>query len=95
MFQDLVEVDRLGLLPTLALLLAVSLGDGLGGLTGLLGSLSGSFGWHGVLVFTKSGIYVMTTESQIQIFGQSAAFYTAEMFHLVPPLTNQMEAASM
>ena len=80
MFQDLVEVDRVGLLPTLALLLAVSLGDGLGGLTGLLGSLSGSFGWHGVLVFTKSGIYVMTTESQIQILGSLPPFIRQKCF---------------
>ena len=40
LLQDLVDVDRVGLLPPLALLLAISLGDRLGGLTGLLGCFS-------------------------------------------------------
>ncbi|CAL4125574.1 unnamed protein product, partial [Meganyctiphanes norvegica] len=46
LLQDLVDVDRVRFLPLLTLLLAISLGDGLGGLAGLLGSLSGGFGWH-------------------------------------------------
>ena len=46
LLQDLVDVDGVRLLPPLALLLAISLGDGLCGLTGLLGSLSGGLGWH-------------------------------------------------
>ena len=47
LLQDLVDVDGVRFLPPLAFLLAISLGDGLGGLTGLLGSFSGGFGWHG------------------------------------------------
>ena len=46
LLEDLVDVDGVGLLPPLALLLAISLGDGLGGLAGLLGSFSGGLGWH-------------------------------------------------
>ena len=46
LLQDLVDVDRVGFLPLLTFLLAISLGDGLGGLAGLLGSLSGGLGWH-------------------------------------------------
>ena len=45
LLQHLVDVDGIGLLA-LALLLVVSLGDLLLGLTGLLGSLSGGFGGH-------------------------------------------------
>ncbi len=40
LLQDLVDVDGVGLLPLSFPLLLVSLGNGLGGLTGLLGSLS-------------------------------------------------------
>ena len=46
LLEDLVDVDRVRFLPLLAFLLAISLGDGLGGLAGLLGSLSGGLGWH-------------------------------------------------
>ena len=46
LLEDLVDVDGVAFLPLLALFLAISLGDGLGGLAGLLGSLSGGFGWH-------------------------------------------------
>ena len=45
LFQHLVDVDGIGLLP-LGLLLLVSLGDGLGGLACLLGGLSGGLGGH-------------------------------------------------
>ena len=45
LLQHLVDVDAVALLP-LALLLLVALGDGLLGLAGLLGGLSGGFGWH-------------------------------------------------
>ena len=45
LLQHLVDVDSIGLLAG-ALLLLVSLGDVLLGLTGLLGSLSGNFGGH-------------------------------------------------
>ena len=38
LLQDLVDVDGVGLLPLVPLLLLVALGDGLGGLAGLLGS---------------------------------------------------------
>ena len=40
LLQDLVDVDGVGLLPLSFPLLLVSLGNGLGGLAGLLGSLS-------------------------------------------------------
>ena len=40
LFQHLVDVDGVGLLPLSLLLLLVTLGDGLGGLAGLLGSFS-------------------------------------------------------
>ena len=46
LLQDLVDVDRVRFLPLLTPLLAISLGDGLGSLAGLLGSLSGGLGWH-------------------------------------------------
>ena len=46
LLEHLVDVDSVGLLPALLLLL-VSLGDVLLGLTGLLGSLSGNLGGHG------------------------------------------------
>ena len=46
LLQDLVDVDGIRLLPFLLTLLLVSLGDSLLGLARLLGSLSGSFGWH-------------------------------------------------
>ena len=45
LLEDLVDVDAVGFLP-LAFLLLVALGDRFLGLTGLLGSLSGGFGWH-------------------------------------------------
>ena len=45
LLQHLVDVDAVGLLPA-ALLLLITLGDGLLGLTGLFGSLSGGLGWH-------------------------------------------------
>ena len=46
LLQHLVDVDGVGLLPSLLLLLLVSLGDGLGGLAGLLGGFSRNLGWH-------------------------------------------------
>ena len=46
LLEDLVDVDRVRFLPLLAFLLAISLGDGLGGLAGLLGSFSRGLGWH-------------------------------------------------
>ena len=46
LLEDLVDVDRVRFLPLLAFLLAISLGDGLGGLAGLLGSFSGGLGRH-------------------------------------------------
>ena len=45
LLQHLVDVDAVGFLPA-ALLLLITLGDGLLGLTGLFGSLSGGLGWH-------------------------------------------------
>ena len=47
LLQHLVDVDGIGLLPPLLLLLLVSLLDGLGGLARLLSSLSGNLGGHG------------------------------------------------
>ena len=47
LLQDLVDVDGVGLLPLALLLLLVSLGNGLGSLARLGGSLSGGLGWHG------------------------------------------------
>ena len=52
LLQHLVDVDAVGFLPP-ALLLLVALGDRLLGLPGLLGSLSGGFGWHGEYVRNK------------------------------------------
>ena len=46
LLQDLVDVDGVGLLPLVPLLLLVALGDGLGGLAGLLGSFSRNLWWH-------------------------------------------------
>ena len=46
LLEHLVDVDAVGFLPPALLLLSISLGDGLLGLAGLLGSLSGGFGWH-------------------------------------------------
>ena len=48
LLQDLVDVDGVRFLPLLFSLLSISLGDGLGGLTGLLGGLPGGLGWHEV-----------------------------------------------
>ena len=45
LFQHLVDIDGVGFFPFLGPLLVV-LRDVLGGLTGLLGSLSGGFGGH-------------------------------------------------
>ena len=45
LLENLVDVDSVGFTP-LALLLLISLGDRLLGLTGLLGGLSGYFGRH-------------------------------------------------
>ena len=47
LLEDLVDVDGIGLLPLALLLLLVALGDGLGGLARLGGSLSGGLGRHG------------------------------------------------
>ena len=55
LLQDLVDVDRVRFLPLLTFLLAITLGDGLGGLAGLLGSFSRGLGWHGELIF--AGIF--------------------------------------
>ena len=46
LLQHLVDVDGVGLLPLVPLLLLVALGDGLGGLAGLLGSFSRDLGRH-------------------------------------------------
>ena len=46
LLEDLVDVDGVGLLPLVLLLLLVALGDGLGGLAGLLGSFSRDLGRH-------------------------------------------------
>ena len=46
LLEDLVDVDGVGLLPLVPLLLLVALGDGLGGLAGLLGSFSRNLGRH-------------------------------------------------
>ena len=46
LLQDLVDVDGIGFLPPLVLLLLVSLGDGLGGLSCSFGSLSGGLWGH-------------------------------------------------
>ena len=46
LLQHLVDVDGVGFLPLLALFLAISLGNGLGGFTGLLVCLSRGFWWH-------------------------------------------------
>ena len=40
LLEDLVDVDGVAFLPLLTLLLAITLGDGLGSLAGLFGSLS-------------------------------------------------------
>ena len=56
LLQDLVDVDRVGFLPLLAFLLAISLGDGLGGLAGLLGSFTGGLGWHDCCVTGNTSI---------------------------------------
>ena len=47
LLQDLVDVDGIGFLPLLVLLLLIALGDGFLGLARLLGGLSGGFGRHG------------------------------------------------
>ena len=47
MTYNLVDVDGIGLLPLALPLLLVALGDGLGGLARLGGSLSGGLGRHG------------------------------------------------
>ena len=54
LLQHLVDVDSVGLLP-LVLLLLVSLGDVLLGLAGLLGGLSGGLGGHDELLFVRIG----------------------------------------
>ena len=46
LLQHLVDVDGVGLLPSLLLLLLVSLGDGLGSLARLLGSFPRNLWWH-------------------------------------------------
>ena len=46
LFQHLVDVDGIGFLPSALLLLLVTLGDGLGSLSRLLGSFSRNFWWH-------------------------------------------------
>ena len=46
LLEDLVDVDGIGFLPPLVLLLLVSLGDGLGGLSCSFGSLSGGLWGH-------------------------------------------------
>ena len=45
LLEDLVDVDAVAFLP-LALLFLIALGDGLLGLAGLLGGLSGGLGRH-------------------------------------------------
>ena len=54
LLQHLVDVDGVGLLPSLLLLLLVSLGDGLGSLARLLRSFSGNLGWHCSVVVARS-----------------------------------------
>ncbi len=46
LLQHLVDVDCVGLLSLAVLLLVTSLGDGLLGLSGLLGGFSSGLGWH-------------------------------------------------
>ena len=46
LFENLVDVDSVGLLPLSLLLLLVTLGDSFLGFARLLGSLSGGFGRH-------------------------------------------------
>ena len=53
LLQDLVDVDRVALLPP-ALLLLVPFADVLLGLSGLLGGLSAGFGCHNVLGLLKT-----------------------------------------
>ena len=51
LLQHLVDVDGIRFLPSLLLLLLITLGDGLGSLSRLLGSFSRNFWWHvGVLL---------------------------------------------
>ena len=52
LLENLVDVDSVRFTP-LALPLLISLGDGLLGLTGLLGGLSGNLGWHDVLALAE------------------------------------------
>ena len=46
LLQHLVDVDGIRFLPSLLLLLLITLGDGLGSLSRLLGSFSRNFWWH-------------------------------------------------
>ena len=56
-----------GFLPLLAFLLAISLGDGLGGLAGLFGSFSGGLGWHVECVVARSSSrYLYDAQDQDQ-----------------------------
>ena len=47
LLQHLVDVDGIRFLPSQLLLLLITLGDGLGSLSRLLGSFSRNFWWHG------------------------------------------------
>ena len=67
LFQDLVDVDSIRFL-TLAVLLLVSLGNGLGGLSCLLGGFTGYFWWHVVVV--RDSEKLMTTHKMLCLFKQ-------------------------
>ena len=59
LFQDLVDVDSIRFL-TLAVLLLVSLGNGLGGLSCLLGGFTGYFWWHVVVLMNSEKLIIAT-----------------------------------
>ena len=59
LFQDLVDVDSIRLLA-LAVLLLVSLGNGLGGLSCLLGGFTGYFWWHVVVLMNSEKLIIAT-----------------------------------
>ena len=58
LLEDLVDVDGVGLLPLVLLLLLVALGDGLGGLAGLLGSFSRNLWRHVDVLGSSDGLRV-------------------------------------
>ena len=76
LLQHLVDVDGVGFTPLLALLF-VALGDGLLGLTGLLGSFSGSFGRH-FYGYEKNGKTPIGSECYITRVGLHLASHFSE-----------------